>query len=439
MIQQQQYSLTWHTYPDHLKNMMQEMMTSEDFTDVTLVSDDKKSFKAHRCILSSCSPVFKNILQMEKQNNPVIYLRGVKYSEILSILQYIYLGEARFCDDQDQMKEFLLVAKNLEIKELCTFSDSECSDLRKGTSTNTGIECKKLGIENTSDNNIKEFLSVEENLSNEKPGTDIELHPDPSQLQPAVNISDGMHKKVTKFIGNYQPIMPLLVPAPAPVCIKGCGSQFTNVLHLERHQKVCTYSKPHTTQSDPQPLASTVSCALPVLPKQEEQIQIEQLPKNWEYGDNLDIAMDENLEDNAAEGNMMDDENLNDNIDNSDELNRTDDEAEIQQRYKEIDKKKKKKNACNQCDYVPKYRYQLIKHIQSVHEGIKFPCNQCDYIGAHKTNLQRHVQSIHADRKSPCNQCDYQATTSDSLKRHKQIYHKQIQPVQYIKRFTQSS
>ena len=408
MIQQQQYCLTWHAYPDHLRDMMQEMMTSEDFTDVTLVSDDKKSIKAHRCVLSACSPVFKNILQMDKQNNPVIYLRGVKYSEILSILQYIYLGEARLCDDQDQVKEFLLVAKNLEIKELCTFSGSKCGDL--GKVNNTGIECEKLGKENISDNNMKELLSVEENLANEKLGTGVEIHSDPSQL-------------------------PLLVPARAPVCIKGCGSQFTNLLPLERHQKVCTYSKPHSPESDPQPLASTVSSALPVLPKQEEQIQIEQLPKNGEYDidddDNLDIAMDHDLEDNATEGNKIDDKNL-------DELNKTDDEAKIQETYDEI-KQKKKKNACNQCDYVPKYRYQLMRHIQSVHEGIKFPCNQCDYIGIHKTNLQRHVQSIHADRKSPCNQCDYQATTSESLKRHKQIYHKQIQPVQYIKRFNQSS
>ena len=30
----------WQGYPDHLRGMMQEMMTSENFTDVTLVTDD---------------------------------------------------------------------------------------------------------------------------------------------------------------------------------------------------------------------------------------------------------------------------------------------------------------------------------------------------------------------------------------------------------------
>ena len=70
----EKYTLTWHSHTDYLKEMMKEMMTSKDFTDVTLVTDDKKTIKAHRNILSACSPVFKNILQMEiNQSHPVIY------------------------------------------------------------------------------------------------------------------------------------------------------------------------------------------------------------------------------------------------------------------------------------------------------------------------------------------------------------------------------
>ena len=45
-------TLKWHTYSDHLRGMMQEMMTSENFTDVTLVTDDKKTIKAPVLYLS---------------------------------------------------------------------------------------------------------------------------------------------------------------------------------------------------------------------------------------------------------------------------------------------------------------------------------------------------------------------------------------------------
>ena len=96
---------------------MKEMMTSEDFADVTLVSDDRKIIKAHRNILSACSPVLQGILQLETLNNhPVIYLRGIQYTEIESIIQFMYLGEAKFYEER--INEFMSVVNNLEIKDL---------------------------------------------------------------------------------------------------------------------------------------------------------------------------------------------------------------------------------------------------------------------------------------------------------------------------------
>ena len=113
----EKYTVKWHSHQDYFREIMWGMMTTEDFTDVTLVTDDKKTIKAHRNILSACSPVFKNILQLEINNShPVIYLRGIQYSEIESILQFIYLGEAKVF--KERMNNFLSVAKNLEIREL---------------------------------------------------------------------------------------------------------------------------------------------------------------------------------------------------------------------------------------------------------------------------------------------------------------------------------
>ena len=103
----EKYTLTWHSYPDHLRGMMWELMTSEDFADVTLVCDDKKSIRAHRNILSACSPVFKDILQMHTESNhPVIYMRGVQFSEIESILQFMYVGEARLSEERTSWPYF---------------------------------------------------------------------------------------------------------------------------------------------------------------------------------------------------------------------------------------------------------------------------------------------------------------------------------------------
>ena len=113
----EKYNLTWTDFPDHLRALMRDLMVSEDFADVTLVTDDKKKVRAHRHVLSACSPVFKEILQIEKQyNHPFIYLRGIQYSEIEPILQFMYLGEAKLYEER--LNEFLSAVRDLEIKEL---------------------------------------------------------------------------------------------------------------------------------------------------------------------------------------------------------------------------------------------------------------------------------------------------------------------------------
>ena len=124
-MHQEKYTLTWHTYSEHLRKMMKELKSNDDFADVTLVTEDKKHIQAQRNILSACSPVFKDILQQEKRSNATIYLRGIKYTELESILQFIYLGEATFYEER--MNEFLAVARSLEIKAICN-AETESND-----------------------------------------------------------------------------------------------------------------------------------------------------------------------------------------------------------------------------------------------------------------------------------------------------------------------
>ena len=116
-MHQKKYRLTWDTYSDHLKSMMKELMMNEEFSDVTLVSEDKKQIKANINILSACSPVFKDILKKDNNSSPIVYLRGIQYPEMESIIQFIYHGETTFLNER--MDEFLSVAKSLEIKEIC--------------------------------------------------------------------------------------------------------------------------------------------------------------------------------------------------------------------------------------------------------------------------------------------------------------------------------
>ena len=140
-MHQEKYTLKWQSYTDHLKSMMKELMMNEDFSDVTLVTEDKKQIKANVHILRTCSPVFEDIFMKEKYSNQIMYLRGIQYSEMESIMQFIYLGEATFYEDR--MDEFLAVAKSLQIKELSNAASktkSEPEDVSSQSDQGTPIE-----------------------------------------------------------------------------------------------------------------------------------------------------------------------------------------------------------------------------------------------------------------------------------------------------------
>ena len=59
---------------------------------------------------------FKDILQRNKHSHPLIYLKGVFYSELFSILNFMYDGQVNV--EQDQLNSFLATAKELKVKGL---------------------------------------------------------------------------------------------------------------------------------------------------------------------------------------------------------------------------------------------------------------------------------------------------------------------------------
>ena len=138
----EKYCLTWDTYSEHLKDMVKEMM-NDDLADVTLVTEDKKHIRVHKIILSACSPVFRDILKLDQSAKPIIFLKGIHFSEIDSIMQFIYVGKVTFYEER--MNQFLDVARSLEIKEMCnaqteTIKEKEPSPSSSVTQTDNSEE-----------------------------------------------------------------------------------------------------------------------------------------------------------------------------------------------------------------------------------------------------------------------------------------------------------
>ena len=112
----EKFSLRWNDYQSNWSRSLSQLRKETDFADVTLVTDDKVKFLAHKILLSSCSNTFKFILKENTHANPLIYLSGVSSVNLGFILDYIYNGEVNLY--QEQLDSFLESSQKLEIEGL---------------------------------------------------------------------------------------------------------------------------------------------------------------------------------------------------------------------------------------------------------------------------------------------------------------------------------
>ena len=64
-------------YKNVLSSTFSDLLTDNEFTDVTLVSHDDEQIKAHKVILCSASAFFRRIIVNNPHQHPLIYLKNV--------------------------------------------------------------------------------------------------------------------------------------------------------------------------------------------------------------------------------------------------------------------------------------------------------------------------------------------------------------------------
>jgi len=102
-----------------------ELLEDEHFTNVTLVTEGNKQIKAHKVVLSTFSPFFREILVSNPHQHPLVYLRGVRHDHLQSMVDFIYLGQTKI--KFEEVTEFIKVATDLQIKGLSSSQSFECS------------------------------------------------------------------------------------------------------------------------------------------------------------------------------------------------------------------------------------------------------------------------------------------------------------------------
>jgi len=120
----EKFCLKWNDFEKNISGAFREIREDKDFFDVTLACDDDQ-LQAHKVILSACSPFFRTILRRNKHDHPLLYLKGVKYADLVSVLNFMYHGEVNVA--QEELNSFLAVAEDLKVKGL-TQSNSPSDD-----------------------------------------------------------------------------------------------------------------------------------------------------------------------------------------------------------------------------------------------------------------------------------------------------------------------
>jgi len=125
----EKFCLRWNDFESNISVAFRELREDKDFFDVTLACDDDQ-IQAHKVILSACSPFFRSVLRKNPHQHPLLYLKGVKYADLLAVLNFMYHGEVNVA--QEELNSFLAVAEDLRVKGL-TQNNSSSSETKSSS------------------------------------------------------------------------------------------------------------------------------------------------------------------------------------------------------------------------------------------------------------------------------------------------------------------
>jgi len=111
----EKFCLRWNDFESNISVAFREIREEKDFFDCTL-SCGSRQIQAHKLILSACSPFFRSVLRQNPHQHPLLYLKGVEFTDLQAVLNFMYHGEVNVA--QEELNSFLSVAEDLQVKGL---------------------------------------------------------------------------------------------------------------------------------------------------------------------------------------------------------------------------------------------------------------------------------------------------------------------------------
>ncbi|XP_040354712.1 protein bric-a-brac 2 isoform X1 [Ixodes scapularis] len=111
----QQFCLKWNNHQSNMLVVFEQLLSNEALVDVTLACEGH-SLKAHRMVLSACSPFFQALFVENPCKHPIVIMKDMRYMDLKAIVEFMYKGEVNV--SQDQLSALLKTAEALKVKGL---------------------------------------------------------------------------------------------------------------------------------------------------------------------------------------------------------------------------------------------------------------------------------------------------------------------------------
>lgn len=385
--------LQWDSHTAHFRSLLQDLMITNNFSDVTLVCEDQTMLRAHRNILSAGSKVLKDIFLFEDKNliggrQSVIHFRGVNHAVMQAILEYIYLGETAV--PVDGTNAFLIAAKALGVKD-CIEERTQYDDVEttENNEISGSFECNKYTIPND-DINTKQDLTKNvmegENFENQKIQMDVSEKKVATPKKPR-QITIGFNEVISSLKIKEEVDTEI---EECPKCDFKSDDRKAFRIHIEfAHDGV----KYHCHNCD---FKTTVSNELD-LHIDSEHMEVDNRSKVKHQC--------------AMCGKILESANS------------------LKNHEKNVhDACSRERFSCEQCDYTSYQQKKVKSHVDFVHNNIKLPCEICGKPFANDQSLNDHVRKMHERvQMFACDQCEYKAVLKDCVQQHILAKHDRVE------------
>ncbi|KAM7293977.1 putative zinc finger protein [Ixodes scapularis] len=133
----QQFCLKWNNHQSNMLVVFEQLLSNEALVDVTLACEGH-SLKAHRMVLSACSPFFQALFVENPCQHPIVILKDMRYMDLKAIVEFMYKGEVNV--SQDQLSALLKTAEALKVKGLAEVT----GDNRHGVVSVDGADSRTI-------------------------------------------------------------------------------------------------------------------------------------------------------------------------------------------------------------------------------------------------------------------------------------------------------